>query len=218
VRSTQTDALLPLAHHSYRPTSPGPLLAICIPKKASVNLNCDLQTSGQPDPASAAFSQQIGEFKACHQLAHQLLIGNRWRGQDRAEAGDDRGSAQEVECMDLVTEQFAGVDVIRLPRRVVMADAPSIRRDIRRMVEKGRKNIVLDLSAVAFIDSSGLSVLVSAREAARAGGGDVLLLNPTATVRSLIELTRLQEVFEIFGSEERAVQRLASANDALTAA
>ena len=120
--------------------------------------------------------------------------------------------------MDLVTEQFAEVDVIRLPRRVVMADAPSIRRDIRRMVEKGRKNIVLDLSAVAFIDSSGLSVLVSAREAARASGGDVVLLKPTATVRSLIELTRLHEVFEIFGSEQRAVQRLASANEALTAA
>ena len=57
--------------------------------------------------------------------------------------------------MGFTVEQFAEVDVIRLPRRVMMADAPSIRTDIRKMVERGRKNIVLDLSDVAFIDSSG---------------------------------------------------------------
>jgi anti-sigma B factor antagonist len=119
-----------------------------------------------------------------------------------------------MDCMGFTVEQFAEVDVIRLPRRVMMADAPSIRTDIRKMVERGRKNIVLDLSDVAFIDSSGLSVLISARDATQAAGGDVLLLNPTSIVRSLIELTRLQEVFEIFGSEEHAVQRLASTNGA----
>ena len=66
------------------------------------------------------------------------------------------------------------------------------------------------------IDSSGLSVLVSAREAARAAGGDVLLLKPNSTVRSLIELTRLQEIFEIFGNEQHAVERLASGSPVLT--
>jgi anti-sigma B factor antagonist len=119
--------------------------------------------------------------------------------------------------MAFIVDQFSEVDVVRLPRRVMMADAPSIRTDIRKMVERGRKNIVLDLSDVAFIDSSGLSVLISARDATQAVGGDVLLLNPTSIVRSLIELTRLQEVFEIFGSEEHAVQRLASTNIATAA-
>ncbi len=117
--------------------------------------------------------------------------------------------------MAFTVDQFAEVDVVRLPRRVMMADAPSIRNEIRTMVESGRRNIILDLSDVAFIDSSGLSVLISAREATRAVGGDVLLLKPTSIVRSLIELTRLQEVFEIFGSEEHAVQRLASTNVAM---
>jgi len=57
--------------------------------------------------------------------------------------------------MVFTVDQFAEVDVVRLPRRVMMAEAPSIRTDIRKMVERGRKNIVLDLSDVAFIDSSG---------------------------------------------------------------
>ena len=119
--------------------------------------------------------------------------------------------------MGFTVNRFEEVDVVRLPRRVMMADAPSIRNEIRAMVESGRKNIVLDLSDVAFIDSSGLSILISAREATQAVGGDVLLLKPTSIVRSLIELTRLQEIFEIFGSEEHAVQRLASTDSAMAA-
>ena len=112
--------------------------------------------------------------------------------------------------MKLLVDQLNDVDIVRLPARLAMADAPGARKAIRQLVDAGRKHIVLDLAKVTFVDSSGLSVLVSAMDATRAAGGDVVLLKPSPTVRSLIELTRLQQVFEIYGHEGRAVERLQS--------
>ena len=74
--------------------------------------------------------------------------------------------------MKLLVDQLNDVDIVRLPARLTMADAPGARKAIRQLVDAGRKHIVLDLARVTFVDSSGLSVLVSAREATRAAEGD----------------------------------------------
>jgi anti-sigma B factor antagonist len=55
----------------------------------------------------------------------------------------------------------------------------------------------IDLSKTRFIDSSGLGVLLSLNKSLRAQGGVLKLLNPSAAVAQLIELTRLHRVFEI---------------------
>jgi anti-sigma B factor antagonist len=100
------------------------------------------------------------------------------------------------------------VEVIELPSRVMMADAPSLRAFIRDLVAEGRDRLVLDLGGVDFMDSSGLSVLISALKAVQAHGGRLLLLNPQPRVRALIELTRLQSVFEIYLDRDAAVASL----------
>lgn len=101
-----------------------------------------------------------------------------------------------------------GIDVIALSGRLMMADVPQVRQRLLEVVEKGGGKLVLDLAEVGFMDSSGLSVLVSVFKAARLKEGDVVLLRPTPTVRSLIELTRLQQIFSIFDEEDAALARL----------
>lgn len=79
------------------------------------------------------------------------------------------------------------------------------------MIDAGRVRLVLDSSAVGFVDSTGLSVLVTAFKKARSGGGDVGLVGITDSARSLIELTRLQSAFAMFDDVDTAVAAIANA-------
>ncbi|MDG4594383.1 MAG: STAS domain-containing protein [Candidatus Contendobacter sp.] len=111
--------------------------------------------------------------------------------------------------MILTHRNIEGIDIVSLSGRLVMADVPQVRQKLLAIVEAGNGKLVLDLKGVGFMDSSGLSVLVSVFKAARAKGGDMVLLGLSPTVRSLIELTRLQHIFSIFDDEATALARLA---------
>jgi len=110
--------------------------------------------------------------------------------------------------MLLTHTQSDAIDIVELSGRLVMADAPEARQQLKTIIEAGHGQLILDLAGVSFMDSSGLSVLISAYKAVRAKGGDMVLLSLTPTVQSLIELTRLQQVFEIFTEKAAAIARL----------
>ena len=110
--------------------------------------------------------------------------------------------------MTLVAENIFGVSLVTMPSKLVMANADIWRAQIKSLIDAGNHQLILDLSEVAFVDSSGLSVLVFALRCVRTSEGDVVLLNPSQNVLSLIELTRLHEVFEIFIDRNSAIQRM----------
>ena len=109
--------------------------------------------------------------------------------------------------MKLNHRKIDSIDLVEISGRLVMANAPEARRQLKSIVEQGSGKLIVDLSDVGFMDSSGLSVLISAFKQARAVKGDVVLLNPSPTVQTLIELTRMQQVFDIVDDEAAAVAR-----------
>lgn len=111
--------------------------------------------------------------------------------------------------MALHSRRHDAVEIVALLDRVDAAAAPPLRESLKGIVDRGRTRLVLDLSGVTFMDSSGLSVLVTTLKTARAAGGDVVLLGLPPTVRSLIQLTRLHRVFLIFDDEATALAALA---------
>ena len=110
--------------------------------------------------------------------------------------------------MNLQSQSHGTVELVTLPAQLVMANAQETRAAIRNLVADGRIRLVLDLHAVEFVDSSGLSVLVSTLKAVQPLLGEVVLLRPSAGVRSLIELTRLHQVFAIFEDRDAAIREL----------
>ncbi len=104
--------------------------------------------------------------------------------------------------------KIGSVDSVAIAGRLTAAEAPTVRQHILDVLEQGDAKLILDLSELAFCDSSGLSVLISALKAARARGGSVALAGLTPTIRALIELTRLQQVFDIFDNAEVAAARM----------
>lgn len=102
-----------------------------------------------------------------------------------------------------------GVNIVKLPERMMMADAPTARASLKDIIGKGSGKLILDLTDTTFMDSSGCAVLVSSLLAARKKDGDVYLVGMGATVRALFELTRLHTVFQIYDDEAAALKALA---------
>ena len=75
-------------------------------------------------------------------------------------------------------------------------------------MDNGGENFVLDLSRTAFIDSAGMSAMVSLLKRARQAGGDVVLVKPTdpAAFR-ILTLTRFDQVFQITDTVDDALKR-----------
>jgi len=72
------------------------------------------------------------------------------------------------------------------------------------VVAARERDIIVDLTGLEFIDSSGLAALARVREQARHAGGDLLLAAPQQQVLRLLTLTRLTDVFSIHASVDEA--------------
>lgn len=99
-------------------------------------------------------------------------------------------------------------EVVSLEGTLDASVAAKVRDELKSIVDSGRNQVVVDLTGVKFIDSSGLSALVTGFKAARAVGGDVALCGLTAPVRSIIELTRLHRIMDIYDDVDAAVAKM----------
>lgn len=112
--------------------------------------------------------------------------------------------------MHLEHTTHQNIDFIRLPRRILMADAKETKRSLFGFLGKKQPLLALDMSAVEFIDSSGLAVLVNCLQTTRRNSGDLCLFGLRDTVRTLFEITRLHTLFPIVDHRQDAVARLTS--------
>ncbi|MEW5860090.1 MAG: STAS domain-containing protein [Cyanobacteriota bacterium] len=77
-----------------------------------------------------------------------------------------------------------------------------LRRDISDVVASGANTVLIDLQDVTFMDSSGLSSLISAQRMVRTAGGKLFLCSINDQAQMLFELTKMNRVFEIFADQE----------------
>jgi anti-sigma B factor antagonist len=91
----------------------------------------------------------------------------------------------------------------RLDARV----ATDFKERMAELIASGNMKIVLDLSRVEFIDSSGLGAIVSSLK--RMGGrGDLVVCGLQETTMTMFRLTRMDRVFQVYDSEQQAVSAL----------
>jgi anti-sigma B factor antagonist len=107
----------------------------------------------------------------------------------------------------LTTRQVGDVTVIDAVGRITLGEGSSmLREDLRQMIGKGQKKILLNLADVSYIDSSGIGELVSGFTTVTNQGGELKLLNLTKRVHDLLQITKLYTVFEVFDDEAAAVR------------
>lgn len=94
--------------------------------------------------------------------------------------------------------------VIKPDGRLNLAAAPALRQQLHRLIQDGNARLVVDLSGVSTVDSSGLGALISGLKSARQAGGDLRIAAPGQQVSAVLELTNLNRVLIIAVSAESA--------------
>ena len=107
--------------------------------------------------------------------------------------------------VDLINRECDNQVVVVLRGELDVAVAVSVVAELS-VVAARERNIIVDLTGLGFIDSSGLAALVRVRKHARQAGGDLLLASPQQQVLRLLTLTRLIDVFSVHASVDEAAR------------
>lgn len=107
--------------------------------------------------------------------------------------------------MQLSTREEGRVTILTVDGDLVIGEPEALfKKTVARLLEQGRSNLLVDLSRVGFLDSSGLGALVRAMTTSQNEGGQTKLLGVGPQVRKLLEMTRLDSVFELYDDLETA--------------
>jgi len=107
----------------------------------------------------------------------------------------------------LNTRQVGDVTVVDVAGRITLGEGSSALRDtLRGLVGKDQKKILLNLSDVSYIDSSGIGELVSGFTTVTNNGGQLKLLGLNKRVKDLLQITKLYTVFDVHEEEPAAIR------------
>ncbi|TAN49815.1 MAG: anti-sigma factor antagonist [Methylococcaceae bacterium] len=108
--------------------------------------------------------------------------------------------------MHITTEQRHEKTLLSLQEeRLDAHNSGELKEYLQRLLENGTHELIVDLSAVHFIDSSGLGALLSGYKNANLRQGSLILTGLQPRVQSMFELTRLHRVFDIYPDLEAAL-------------
>jgi len=113
--------------------------------------------------------------------------------------------------MDVTHRTENNVDILALDGRFDAYEVPAIAQWLEAHPEA--KNVIVNLSGVGFIDSSGLATLVKALKHCRQNKGELYITNLQQAVRIIIELTRLDKAFTILDDEATALKEIQNGTD-----
>jgi anti-sigma B factor antagonist len=108
--------------------------------------------------------------------------------------------------MNVTTSQFKRCDVVHIEGRVDSSTAPQLNIAVEALIQCGRYHIVLDLSAVSFMSSAGLRVMINAQKACkRYNRGEVVLASVPSNIASALDLAGFIPLFTIHNDVTAAV-------------
>jgi anti-sigma B factor antagonist len=109
--------------------------------------------------------------------------------------------------MTISSRDVGHVTIVDIHGRITLGDATGKLRDtVRELLAAGKKKVVLNLSHVDYIDSSGVGELVSSFTAVRNAGGELKLFGLSKKVHDVVQVTKLYTVFDIKDDEFTAVK------------
>ena len=109
--------------------------------------------------------------------------------------------------MKIKTSEKYDAVVVELKGNVMGGpDAQEFQDLLHNLLDEGKKNVVVNLAAVKFMNSSGLGMLISGFTTMKNGGGSLILANATEKINSLLVITQLITIFENFESIDEAVE------------
>ncbi len=94
--------------------------------------------------------------------------------------------------------QIGDVVILDLKGEIDLYNTPELRQVIEEQISKGKRKIIINMSDVSYIDSSGIGALVSAASNLKKYNGELKLVGLYGSVRKVFELTKLTNFFSIY--------------------
>ena len=108
--------------------------------------------------------------------------------------------------LNIEERQAGDVTVLDMSGKITIGEGSvSLRTAVRRLLEEGKKRILLNLAGVSYIDSSGIGELIANYTTVSKDDGQMKLLSLTEKVRDLLVITKLLTVFDSYESEAEAL-------------
>jgi len=112
--------------------------------------------------------------------------------------------------MKIKTSEKYGAVVIALKGNVMGGpDSQEFQDLLHKLLEENKKNIIVDLGGVKFMNSTGLGMLISGYTSVKNGGGSLVLANATEKINSLLVITKLITIFDNYNSVDEAAESFA---------
>ncbi len=108
--------------------------------------------------------------------------------------------------MKATVRKIGQVAVVDLSGKITIGEGDVVLREkVTELLDGGSTRILLNLEKVKYMDSAGIGELVACYKRAKERAGTVKLLNPSGKVHDLLQLTKLEEVFDTFVDEKEAL-------------
>lgn len=98
-----------------------------------------------------------------------------------------------------------GLTVCHIDGEIDINSSPAIKKSFDKLISQKTPKIVINLSKVTYVDSSGLATLVEMLKNMKSYGGRMRLASMSPKIKSLFEITKLEKLFEIMADEAAAV-------------
>ena len=109
--------------------------------------------------------------------------------------------------MDMQERMVGPIVVLDLGGKLIAGDGDGRLKDkINSLTLQGRKQVLLNLGSISYIDSNGLGELIASHTTVTRHGGQIKLVNLTKRVQDLLAICRLLTVFDVFDSEADALK------------
>jgi anti-sigma B factor antagonist len=102
--------------------------------------------------------------------------------------------------------QVGQVSVVEVVGKLTSLESGALRSSIAKLLKEGRKQIVLNLSGLVYLDSSGIGDLVHTYMSVIKGGGEMKVVGLSDKVEEILKITQLYQVFQEFKDERAALQ------------
>jgi phosphate acetyltransferase len=132
--------------------------------------------------------------------------GRHYRAPSRGRAGGDNRVPPGEDVMSFSIKKEGDVVVVDVEGQLIVGNRQELKQKVLDELERGEKKFLIDFSQTGYIDSSGLGVLVSLSKKIREQGGELRLANLNDDLKTLFELTKLDTLFQIADTRDRALQ------------
>ncbi len=108
--------------------------------------------------------------------------------------------------MQIAARRVDKTTIFDLTGDIDLAHSPEVRKALLREIRENRTpKVVMNLSKVRYIDSSGVASLVEGLKASRDAGSRLILFGLSASAREVLQLSRLLKIFEVYDNEGQAL-------------